>query len=1601
MNQTNIMRHVQFWLPPALLGLMLTATIAYIFADQNEREQIIHAEHLADLSEQLIQSRFKQFEYGLRGARGAIITSGVDTITRTQFETYMNSRDIALEFPGALGFGFIRRVPVDQEAHFLTQAREDGAPDFSIKTLTPHNGDRFVIQYIYPAQTNSQAVGLDIASESNRRNAALKAVRLGAMTLTPPIELVQSNGTRGYGALVLLPIFADRVQPDSPEEREKQVVGWSYAPLMLDDVLTGIDESLKKSVITLQSPGESSPFFSSANINLTPTSDIQVQREILILGQRAVSMSLTLHKETALEAAPWNVNLIIIIGLTFTTLITLLLSWLRRHGDSSSQNQEISDNNLDRIRAYLKSSLYQRTWPIVTLFSSILFILLIWTYIQNQFNNVKTDLTNAQGSAYSLLSKESANKQRDVLFLAKTPSVTGLMNIHEGPNYPVESQLWKSRIEDIFKAYMLATPEVYQVRFLEAHTNWQETAKVQRTNDELVSFHDGMLQNKKNEPYIQNTLDVGEGQVYISDINLNRENGSIEFPYRDVWRFATPVHNANGTPFGIIIINVNANKFLAKLASSIPETTDLYITDTRNEFVLHPEESRTFGYERNLSYKWEDEFETGEWWHRLDTTKLQSLHNSKGSVWVQHEYLRLAEDPNQRHLGIHSIYYQFPVYKKITVVSVTILLALTLLALAILSIQYWAWVIIGLFEHESRQSEAGKLRIKEMQRFKTILDSSPEASLIVEESGIIQMANGQAVKLFGYLREELVGHHVEKLLPADVRQRHKHHMAGYMQQPKMRPMGSNQELYGLKADGTQVPIEISLSGIQFDEQLLVSVTINDITERLKTSQRLQNALNDAQKATEAKSAFLANTSHEIRTPLNAIIGLTHLLSEERLSESQHQLVEKINLSGRSLLEIINDVLDLSKIEANEMTLESRPTELVELLEEIAGIFSVQADSKDLDFDLTIDPGFPDWVQVDGIRIRQILVNLLNNALKFTLRGKITLLAEVLSQHSEAGSNYILAKFSVADTGIGISAESQKRLFRPFSQADTSTTRRFGGTGLGLSIVSKLVELMGGSIDLDSTEGSGSRFCVEMLLRLTSMDDLSEQDNDSAGLFVLIAEDDPLDAKHIKKLIRALGWRSELVSNGLELLQAMNRRKADNMRLPDVIISDWKMPSMDGLTALQGLADQPDQERLPTILTLAASEHELIDMDQTETLIDRILHKPMDASILFNAINDIVTSHTGNIKKVMEATRSDAVKAKWLPGVSVLVVDDSFINLTVASNILEKNGAIVQTASSGEEALQLIDQNRDIYDAVLMDVQMPGIDGLETTSRVRESLGLTELPIIVLTAGAFQEERKRAMSMGINDFLTKPIDPSKLVSALRKAVEHYRERDILVQDVDKSGVGPLEEWPLIEGLNQNKARQMLLGDRQLFINTLSTVLQEHAPLAEPPSQDVDKADAKELRLSIASRVHKLRSGAGMIGAEHIHHLASKAEKQLRDGDSPVTELLTELADRLHALQQASAPVISSWKHSQQEALSTALKGTSQAITAEVAQHIINLLTDQDLEALDEVERHNIGLSSALGYEQFHQLQQLLMQLNYKQAITLLEPLTQGTLTGDIK
>ena len=676
--------------------------------------------------------------------------------------------------------------------------------------------------------------------------------------------------------------------------------------------------------------------------------------------------------------------------------------------------------------------------------------------------------------------------------------------------------------------------------------------------------------------------------------------------------------------------------------------------------------------------------------------------------------------------------------------------------------------------------------LSEMQ-FRQVVDSAPNGLLMIDPHGTIMMVNKQVEAMFGYSREELLGNRVEMLMPERFRSNHSTYRRGYFSGPTSRAMGVGRDLPGLRRDGSEFPVEIGLNPIDTPQGRLALASIVDISGRKRMEDALAKAAEDleeknrelsetrdmALRAGQAKTDFLATMSHEIRTPMNGVLGMTTLLLDTTLTAEQRDYLQTLRSSSESLLRIINDILDFSKIEAGKFTIEHIPFDLRLTIEDTLDILAPTAQGRQLELVGLIDAQTPRTVVGDPGRIRQILTNLVGNAIKFTEHGEV--LIQVLQTDEDPGS--VVLRFEVIDTGIGLSPEAQAKMFQAFTQADSSTARKYGGTGLGLTICKRLVELMGGTIGLQSFAGQGT--CVWFTIRLGTHTDAAPavppipSGLDLTGLRVCLVDDNATNRSLLQYHVSAWNMHHESAVDGPSAL-ALLRRGVEEGTPFDVAIIDMYMPEMNGLELCRLIKADPAICKTHLIM-LTASGQRGDSLAAQEAGAAAYLTKPIRERHLADCIRMIFSLDDAKAKAVPLITRHTITETVARSSTRVLVVDDNPVNQKVAVKMLEKLGCRVDLAGNGMEALAAVCRHQ--YPLVFMDCQMPDLDGLETTRLLRSQEKPGEhLPVIAMTANAMEGDRESCLKAGMDDFISKPIITSDLKKILARWVSQNQFED---------------------------------------------------------------------------------------------------------------------------------------------------------------------------------------------------------------------------------
>jgi PAS domain S-box-containing protein len=775
------------------------------------------------------------------------------------------------------------------------------------------------------------------------------------------------------------------------------------------------------------------------------------------------------------------------------------------------------------------------------------------------------------------------------------------------------------------------------------------------------------------------------------------------------------------------------------------------------------------------------------------------------------------------------------------------------------------------------------------------VDNAADAVLWVRPTdGGLEYVNKAACQNLGFEREELLqmkSPEIDIDLSAE-------RLAAVMAELQQKPVITLESRHRAR-NGRIFDVETTIYLAEYLGRQMLVANAKDITERKWAEAEIRRAKEAAEAATQAKSDFLANMSHEIRTPMNAIIGMTHLALKTELTRKQEDYLTKIKSAAHALLGIINDILDFSKIEAGRLDMEKIDFRLEDVLDNVCSIVSQKAQDKNLEFLVSAQHDLPSNLIGDPLRLGQILINLINNAVKFTERGEVAVIVGMEEQ--SAAADHVKLKFSVRDSGIGMTPEQSARLFQAFSQADTSTTRKYGGTGLGLSISKRLVEMMGGNIWVESEYGVGSTFHFTASFGIGSVQTRRKRFIPAlAGIRVLVVDDNAQANEILTEALRVFALRAQAVSSGEDAIREL--AAADSQDPYQLVLMDWQMPGMDGLEASRIIKRGDRLQHIPKIVMVTAFEREDIRAQAEEIGIEGYLLKPVNPSLLYDSLMDLF-GIAGKDDNRRRPTKEDA-RLHNASGIRILLVEDNEMNQQVAKELLESAGAVVTIANHGGEALKLLSQvdQPTPFDVVLMDLQMPEMDGLTATKLLRAEPRLQNLPIIAMTAHALVEERQRCLDAGMNDHVSKPIDPDALFATLARWAKPRNAYSAEIPPKQISSANGIV-IPEITGINSADGLKRVAGNRQLYRDLLAQFAERQSDAPAQISNALESGDRK-----LAERIaHTVKGVAGNIGITEVQSAAARLEKAIREEDSATPALLLEFAalvgSHVHEIQQA--------------------------------------------------------------------------------------------------
>ena len=833
-----------------------------------------------------------------------------------------------------------------------------------------------------------------------------------------------------------------------------------------------------------------------------------------------------------------------------------------------------------------------------------------------------------------------------------------------------------------------------------------------------------------------------------------------------------------------------------------------------------------------------------------------------GKIWQSKEPAWTMDFPDEDPLWIPGLLdlgfqeaFGFPVVAEEEIVAVLVFFAWEKTA----SDATMLMLIKNLSEQLGRVVERSRW-VEERARLAAIVDSSYDAIISKDLQGRIISWNQGAEQIYGYKAEEVLGQSSRLLLPDGMEEEES-------SITDVITTGHRLKLFETKRrcqDGSIIDVALTVSPIRDSRGRIAGTSSieRDVTFPKRREKELRQAKRDAEKANQAKSEFLANISHELRTPMNAILGMLNLSLGEELTEGMRDYLATAYESAQTLLYLLNDLLDFSRMAAGHLELENEPFRLRETLDTAMKSLSLRASEKGLELACQINRHVPHSLRGDAMRLRQILVNLAGNAIKFTDQGEVVVDVRVQSRKN----GEVTLQFSVRDTGIGISEEDQQKIFSPFTQVDASTTRHETGSGLGLAIVRELVGKMGGTIGLESKVGRGSYFYFTVPFEVLPDASLTEENTELVDLPVLVVDDNRTNQVILRETLSNWSMRPTVVGSARAALEALRKAEQAGQSYP-VLIVDALMPEMDGFMLVEELHEMPRGSADPlTVLMLSSADRQTFKQRCEKLQVSAYLEKPISQSELLDTLMTVLKGPLLN--------RDSFERVQPTPqALSVLVAEDTPANQKVIRAILEKRGHQVQIANNGREAVDQIKQRA--FDVILMDVQMPTMDGLQATQMIRRlsQTSQAEIPIVAMTAHARREDRRKCLAAGMDAYVAKPIDAPKLV----QLVESVKRRTEEMLSSDSWEVVAVTSPPTLINVQSAKAR--MDGDESLVIDLAQFFVEDAPKLVKEIEQALEAGHADVVERA----AHSLKGLAANFDAETLATTAMIVEEHGRNED----------------------------------------------------------------------------------------------------------------------
>ncbi len=1551
-----------------VLGLGLWASIAVGLNLNRVTQADANAEfgRYAQRVSSEIAKRFRDQVLALGGLRG--LYAARSDVKRNEFRSYVESLDRASEFMGGRGFGFIRHLQQEEVSAFIKAQRADGAPQFALRQIKPNSvNDLYVVQFLEPERGNQGALGLDLGSEVMRRAAAQRAMDSGEPTLTGTITLVQDQH-KAAGVLLYLPVYANGAEPKTPEQRRATLVGLLYTPIVITELLDNIAD-VESGALSFQLFDNAFTAADGAPIDdghgaATPTAagpyvpEYSVRRALSLPGR---DLTLRVSSKPQFDAKvdrlrAWRITA---LGVTISLLLALLL----RQQMAGRRRAEDRAREMTAELALL-ADVIRHTHNAVSIADRESRI----TWVNEGFTQITGySADEAQGkTAAELLGSGKADAAtlailREAIASGQGCSVEILNRDKGGREYWTATEIQprhddEGRVVGFMEIGIDITAQRQSQALLESALRENEsllstlnlhaivsvtdrTGRITSINDafcaisgysrdELLGQNHRIVNSGVQPPefWVGMWETISCGMPWRGQVCNRAKDGSLYW----VDTFVAPFIGDHGQieKYVSIRTDITASKrasdalawsqsLLQMMSNSSP--LGFLVVDNRSDEILY--------FNQRFCEIWgvahlAESMGRGE-------LKYQDIMPDCLGVIVDVPAYVASCTPLQDENNPVTLEDEIAFTEQRTVRRYT-------RQIRDASGQYRGRFYIFEDITSRRLLQAESLRSAQLLR--GAIDAIDEAFVLYDPQDRLLLCNDKYRQIYaasadlivtGASFEDIVRKGAERGQYADAIGR----VDAWVAERMAAHLASNISLIQHLDDGRVLRIIER----RMADGHIVGFRI-DITELVRATEA-------AEQASRSKSQFLANMSHEIRTPMNAILGMLRLLHGTDLSARQLDYASKTEGAAKSLLGLLNDILDFSKMEAGKMDLDPQPFRLDQLLRELSVIVSANVGEKPLEVLFDIDAATPKFLLGDAMRLQQVLINLSGNAIKFTAQGEVVVQIKVMAQE---GADTTL-RFSVRDSGIGIAPENQRRIFDGFSQAEASTTRRFGGTGLGLSISRRLVALMGGELALDSVLGQGSCFYFTLTLpraqpQAPQGETLSERVG--APLSVLVVDDNALARELLVAMSQSWGWQVDAAADGAQALALMQARAAGAKAPYEAIFMDWEMPGLDGWETLERMR-QLRSATAPVTIMVTAHGREMLSARgaQEQAQLHAYLVKPITASMLFDAVAD---ARSG--RSQMRASATTPPAGGRLQGMRLLVVEDNPINQQVARELLKAEGAWVAMADNGALGVQAVAEAATPFDAVLMDLQMPVMDGYGATRAIRHELGMKALPIIAMTANAMASDREACLAAGMNDHVGKPFDLNHLVRVLSRYLGQA-----LAAEIDAAGESPLS--PAVRqaaadaGIDLGAALQRLGGNQDIYQSMLRSFVGELATTPERLLEAVATGDGA----SATRLLHTLKGLAATMGIGALAQTAAQAEKSL--GQSlPPEQVRAAVQTVCDAIAGAGQGLLELALALQADPTPSSRDGSAALDTAALAralQALAQSLRDDDMQAMQDM------------------------------------------------